>query len=267
MARKRLSRIPVAVTLKSALLTLLLSVPLVPPIEGQNAQQMMASRLDELHLAGEYSAAVDLIRPALESDPGNYFLLCQIADNLTDWARTMSDKKEQEAVYEEAVEFAMKAREANDTDAVGWFQYGKAYGRLALFNGGKTKVNMSKDVKTAFEKALELDPRHAGALHGLARWHREVANLSWFLKIAAKIIYGGLPPASNEEAVELFKKALAEEPESITHHLELGKTYLEMKEKDLARAEFEQALALPVGDADDPEWKGEAEELMKKVRK
>jgi tetratricopeptide (TPR) repeat protein len=226
----------------------------------------MDSQLEALHRAGEYSRAVEIIRPALERTPDDHYLLCKIADNLTDWAR-ISPEKEQEPLYEEAVAFAEKAVELDTTSALGWFQFGKAYGRLALFRGGKTKVNMSKDVKIAFERAIELDPQHAGSLHGLARWHREVANLSWLLKLAAKIIYGGLPPASNEEAVVLFKRALEIEPEMITHHLELGKTYLEMKEKDLARAEFEQVLALPEGDADDPDWKAEAEKLMKKVRR
>ena len=193
-------------------------------------------------------------------------MLCDMADNLTDWARIMEDEKEQEARYEEAVAFALRAVAADSSSAQGWFQYGKAYGRLALFKGGKTKVNMSREVKVAFEKAIEIDPRHAGSLHGLARWHREVANLSWLLKTAAKIIYGGLPSASNEEAVRLFEQAIEIEPDSITHHLELGKTWLEMKEKEKARAEFELVLALPEGDAEDPEWKVEAEELMKKTR-
>jgi tetratricopeptide (TPR) repeat protein len=236
-----------------------------------NAQQETAgaeldARLAQLHRAGDYEQAVALIRPLLERDPENHGLLCDIADNLTDWARITEDEDEQEARYEEAVEYARRAVATDSSSAQGWFQFGKAYGRLALFKGGKTKVNMSKEVKQAFEMAIELDPRHAGSLHGLARWHREVANLSWLLKTAAKIIYGGLPPASNEEAVRLFEQAIEIEPETISHHLELGKTWLEMKEKEKARAEFELVLSLPEDDAEDPDWKTEAEELLKKTR-
>ena len=196
-----------------------------------------------------------LIQPALEGFPSDHYLLCKLADNLTDWARVTEDEDEQEARYGEAVEVARKAVESDTLSAEGWFQFGKAYGRLALFKGGKTKVRMSREVKTNFERSIDIDARHAAALHGLARWHREVANLSWFLKTAAKIIYGGLPPASNEEAVALFERAIAIEPNMISHHLELGKTWLEMKEKDNARAEFERVLAMPETDADDPEWK------------
>ena len=53
----------------------------------------MESELEALHRAGEYSRAVDLIRPALERTPDDHYLLCKIADNLTDWAR-ISPKKE-----------------------------------------------------------------------------------------------------------------------------------------------------------------------------
>lgn len=267
MARVRLPLFRPLQALLGPLAISLFLLPRAAVAQQAVSQQTIEEVLQELHLAGRYGDAVDLIRPKLEHNPDDYFLLCKISDNLADWARIIPDKKEQEARYEEAVDFARRAIEADSSGAQGWFQFGKAYGRLALFRGGKTKVNMSKEVKLAFERAIQIDPRHAGALHGLARWNREVANLSWFLKTAAKIIYGGLPPASNEEAVRLFKEAIAVEPQKIAHHLELGKTYLELKEKELARAEFERVLALPVADADDPEWKAAAEELLKKVRK
>ena len=213
-----------------------------------------------------------MLRTALRSDPDNYQLLCSISDNVTGRARHMpedsrADKAAKEAVYEEALTFARHAVEVNEGHGEGWFQVGQALGRLALFRGGKTKVEMSKEVKQVFEKALELDPRHAGALHGLARWHREVANLSWFLMTFAKILYGGLPPASNEEAVNLFKRAIEVEPDNVSHHLELGKTYLEMKEKDLARQEFETVGRLPAVFFEDAQYKEEAEQLLRRLRR
>jgi tetratricopeptide (TPR) repeat protein len=238
-----------------------------------SARQDVASvvaQADALYDTGAYHEAAELIRPALAADPDNYVLLWKLADNITEWARIESEdatKEESEARYMEAVGFARQAVEIDRNDAEGWYQLGKALGRLALFRGGKEKVNMSKEIKEVFEHAIQLDPQHADALHGLARWHREVANLGFVLKAAAKIVFGGLPPASNEESVELFKRAIEIEPQNCAHHLELGKTYLEMREKDLAAEEFEEVLSLPVSDPDDPEWKAEAEELLDKIRR
>ena len=84
--------------------------------------------------------------------------------------------------------------------------------------------------------------------------------------MAAKILFGGLPEASNEEAVELFRRAIALEPEIIIHHLELGITYLEMKKKELARAEFETVMRLPVRREADRASRAEAERLLRGIR-
>ena len=258
---------------KYVLASALLSV-LIPSVASR-AQLDIPSLLEqaeELNVRGEYSAAVDLLRRALGPDHDNYQVLCAISDNITGMARHMpeenrDDKAAKETMYEEALTYGRRAAELDGNHAEGWFQVGQALGRLALFRGGKTKVEMSKEVKQVFEKALELDPRHAGALHGLARWHREVANLSWVLMTFAKILYGGLPPASNEEAVNLFERAIEVEPDNVNHHLELGKTYLEMKEKDLARGEFETVGRLPTVFFEDTQYKEEAEQLLRRLRR
>ena len=244
-----------------------LAVLVLAPIQAYAQQDIsqLQARVDELNIAGEYATAVNLLRPALNADPDNYILLCLLSDNITGRARHL-DKKEQEPMYEEAVIFARRAVAADPADAEGHFQLGQALGRLALHRGGKEKVNMSKEIKEVFAMSLSLDARHPGSLHGLARWHREVANLSWALKAVAKIIFGGLPPASNEESVSLFLRALEVEPDNINHHLELGKTYLELDQDNMARQEFEAAGRLPAVFFEDAGYKEEAAELLRKIR-
>jgi len=240
------------------------------PVSAQQDVASVVAQADALYDTGEYLQAAELIRPALAAAPDNYLLLCKLSDNITEWARIDSEnstKDESEARYEEAAGYARRAVEVERNDAEGWYQLGKALGRLALFRGGKEKVNMSKEIKEVFEHAIQLDSQHASALHGLARWHREVANLGFVLKAAAKIVFGGLPPASNEQAVALFERAITIEPQNCSHHLELGKTYLEMREKEMAAEEFETVLSLPESDPDDPEWKAEAEQLLSKIRR
>ncbi len=244
-----------------------LPVLTVLPVRADaQADPALLGQVDDLLDDGSYSEAIPILRQALEALPDSYDLLYRLSDALTEHARDL-DEDEAEPVYEESLTFARRATEVRAGHAEGWFMLGKALGRLALFRGGKEKVNMSKDVKEAFEQAIELDSEHAGAIHGLARWHREVANLSWVLKTAAKIIYGGLPPASNEEAVRLFERAIELEPDHINHHLELGKTWLEMKEKDRARAELEIAVSLPPTEPDDDRNLEEAEQLLAGIRR
>ena len=178
-----------------------------------------------------------------------------------------AEGEKQKELYYLARDAANSAVSHGPNNAEAHFELAVALGRVALSEGGKTKVQLSVAVKEEAEKAIELDPQHDGALHVLARWHREVANLSGILKAFAKILYGGLPPASNEEAVEYFKRAIIIDPDHINHHLELARTYVNMKEWQLAMDEFEKVLALPVADADDPSHKENAQEEMKDVEK
>jgi hypothetical protein len=59
----------------------------------------------------------------------------------------------------------------------------------------------------------------------LGRWNCEVANMSFLLTSFVRIVYGGLPKASNEMAIQCFKKAIELAPKRIIHHLQLARVY------------------------------------------
>ena len=138
---------------------------------------------------------------------------------------------------------------------------------MALGEGSKEKVRLSAEVKKSVEKAIELDPKNDTAYHLLGRWHRNVANLSGISKAFAKILYGGLPPASNQEAAEYLKKATELAPDYINHQLELAITYQTMKEWPSALDELDQVDQLPAKAKQDSEYKKTALQLRKTIEK
>ena len=142
-----------------------------------------------------------------------------------------------------------------------------AVGRLALMRGGKTKVELSKEVKEYALKAIELDPENDIAYHVLGRWNREVASLSGLIKALAKVIYGGLPDASKERARELFQQAVALDPNYINHHLELGITYESLEEWEKAKESYETVLRLPAEMPRDKNYKMQAGKRLLDVKK
>jgi len=177
----------------------------------------------------------------------------------------MADKDVQRTQYYEGEKFARAAVRRCPNSADAHLSLAIAVGRVALMEGGKKKVSLSKEVKAEAEKTLELDPNKDIAHHVLARWHREVTHLSGFLKAFAKILYGGLPPASDEEAVAHFTKALALKPNYVNHHLEMGITYEMMKQWEPARQEYKKVAELPIGAFNDKEHKKEAAERLAKI--
>jgi Flp pilus assembly protein TadD len=78
-------------------------------------------------------------------------------------------------------------------------------------------------------------------------------------------VYGGMPPASNEEAERLFRKAVALAPDRVSHHAELGRTLAALGRKDEARIELNKALSLPNREKDDPESKQRAAATLTRI--
>ncbi len=221
---------------------------------------------DEAYKSFDNEQALKFYQEAFKLDSTNCEALWKIARAYVDLGE-VSDKKTQKKDYYLAEKFARKAVTNCPYNSMAHLELAIAVGRVALMEGGKKKVKLSKEVKFEAEKALELDPNNDLAHHVLARWHREVATLSGVLKMFAKVLYGGLPPASLDKAVEHFKKAIEINPNYINHHLELGITYEKMKKWKLAKEEYEKVAQLPIQDSDDAAHKKEAAERLKKVMK
>jgi tetratricopeptide (TPR) repeat protein len=221
---------------------------------------------DKLADAWDHEGALVAYLKVLEFDSEHYDANWKAGDQYTEIADRLDNKTIKESYFEKGREYCEKAIEVNPEGYEGYFRLSVALGRLALYQGGKKKIEMSKEIKAAADKAIELNPDSDLSHHVLGRWHQNLANLSGFLKFFAGVFFGGVPPGTNEEAVSHFSKAIELAPEHIEHHLELGRTYKFMKNDDMAKASLEQVLSLPNIDEDDPEFKEEAKQLLKKLK-
>lgn len=205
---------------------------------------------------------------ALAADSGSYEANWNLARVLIDLGNRFEKKDDRKAHYGRAVECARAAVALAPDDTWGHHYLAASVGKLALTEGGKKKIELSKEVREEALKAVECDPDNDKSHHILGRWNREVTHLSPLLKAAAKVVYGGVPKgASDEKAVEHFREAIRIAPDHVNHHLELGITWYKMKEYDEALAEFELAQALPEHDPNDAEYKAEAAEYQRKCEK
>jgi tetratricopeptide (TPR) repeat protein len=193
----------------------------------------------------DLEAGIAAYRSALEAAPDSYEALWRLARALTDKATLSKQPGEQKGLCVEAEKFARKAGSLEPSDAKGHAYLAVAVGKLALFEGGRRKVELSKEVKAEAEKALQLDPNEDVALHVLAIWNREMVDLGWLLRSFAQLLYGKFPPASLEAALADLRRASELEPDVIPHHVELGITLASAKRWAEAKAELEKGLALP----------------------
>jgi tetratricopeptide (TPR) repeat protein len=252
------------------LLLFLVQIYMYPLLAQEAAEDSVAKYLalgNSLSDQWQHKEAIAAYQKALKFDPDNYEANWKTGDQYTEYANRLPDdqKIQKETYFEKARQFCEKAIEVNPQGYEGHFRLAVALGRLALFRGGKEKIMLSKMIKAEGDTALVLNPQADLVCHLLGRWHQELANLSGVLKFFAGVFFGGLPPASNEEAVAFFKRAIEIDPNHIEHYLELARTYKYMGEKELMRDPLEKLLTLPNVEEDDQKYKDEAKEMLKKL--
>ncbi len=225
---------------------------------------------DQFQAKYDYENALTTCRDATAAYPAAFELWWRLARAQTDrGARAQFDgnKDRAEIAFDHAVDAGRRAVMLAPDRPEGHLELAVALGRLALFQGGKEKIRLSKEVKAEADRALAIDPKQDRAHHVLGRWNRGVAQLSFLERGIANVVYGGVPEgATMDAAVSHFEKAIALAPDYANHHLELGRTYLDLGLKAKAKAEFEKVLACPVQTPFDSEYKHEALKLMAKAK-
>ena len=185
-----------------------------------------------------------------------------------EYALAMTDtdsKVEKRALGEKALGYAQRAVTTDPKNATAQLALAICYGRIAPLLETKTKIAYSKLVKEHAEKAIALYSSDDYAYHVVGAWHHEMASLNPVLRSVVKLIYGAFPPASYQDAVKNFKKAITLAPQRVAHHVELGRTYAAMGQTELARAELSKGLALPSREKDDAESKQRAKAALEKL--
>lgn len=137
-----------------------------------------------------------------------------------------------------------------------------AMGRMALIKKGKEKIEFVKDIKTYSERALAIDPNNAKALFVLGKWHYEVSSLNFVERAAIKVLYGGMPKASFDDAISYYERVKAISPWVLLNYLELAKAYVANHQSDKAIENLDRMLKLPYRTADDPNHKDQARHLL-----
>ncbi|MBN1481339.1 hypothetical protein EH223_03100 [candidate division KSB1 bacterium] len=245
-------------------LSLLMVLLFVTLTNAETVEEYIAAG-DAAHDEFDHETALKNYSAAFAADATNCEAAWKISRAYADIGDEKEGKEERTNYFNKAEEYARKAIDLCPDSDMAHLSLSIAIGRVALMAGKKEQVQLSQAVKDEAEKAIALNPENDTAHHVYARWHRKVATLSGVSKTFAKILYGGLPPASLEKAEEHFKKAIALKPDHINHHLELGITYEEMKEWSKANAAYEKVAALEAKGNMEKKYKAEAAERQKNI--
>lgn len=231
---------------------------------GSTSLDAALAEVDSLREAGAFRDAFGQLNTLRNEHPDHAGVLYRLAFTRVDIGEQADSDRQRETLYSEALDDAEAALQADTSSANAHLAMAIAQGRVALSAGTKEKIGRSRAVKQHADRAIEINPDLAAAYHVRARWNREVADLGFFSRAIVKTVYGGLPEASFEQAVEDFKTAIQKE-DKIVHHLELARTYMKMDRESDARSELQKVLAMDASDPDDPMHKRDARKLLDEI--
>lgn len=247
---------------------LIAALALAPaPALSQTAAEHIAMG-DREYAAMNAPGALAQYEAALAADSSDYEALWKASREAVDLGEFNPDDAQRKALYAKAEQYARRAVAANPGDAEGHFTLARALGRHALSMGKRDRVKLAGEVRAHALEALRLSPNHAGALHIMGMWNAEVMRLSGLERFFAKNLLGGkvFDEANWNDAVRYLERAVAAEPDRITHRLDLGRVYADVGNKAKAREQLEWVVRATPRDYNDANYKAEAEAALRELR-
>ena len=235
---------------------------------AQNDTQIsnMLRDAKELKMSYNEPQALNAYLKVLKIDSTNYEALWNASYLYSRIGNRFKSKKKKKEYFNRAKDLAERALRVNSLAAESNFAMSVAMGRMALISGAKARVAASSDIKHFAEVALKYDPHHAGAWHVLGRWNYEVANLNFAERMAANLLFGGLPKgASDRNAIDDYKSAIKYDGDNMLYYRDLAIVYKKENQDQNAIDTLHKLLSLNPKSPDDPGYMKEARQMLKKL--
>jgi len=229
-------------------------------------------KADELYAAFKPKEALAELLKVLDLDPQNAEALSKIAriyinfgdaipESTPDWEAKRLKQ------YQIAEQYARKAVKADPSVVWGHFYVAVSLGSIATVSPVAKQIDLAREIRSAIEKAIALDPQNGFAYHVYGVWHRKMAEIGKMSRMLASVIYGrSVPTGSMEKSIEYLNKAVTLNPTVITSRLELARSYIAVENWSSARSFLISIRGLPVQFSDDAKNKQEAEQLLEEIK-
>lgn len=217
-----------------------------------------ALKIDEA--AEKYQAVVKL-------EPGNVKALVKLSELYASKGSLLKDKAQQRQMYEKALQYAEAAIAADNKSADAYYARAMVAGKMTdVEDENKKMIQHVKDIKTYADKALELDPNHGKGNYVLGKWYFEIASLNWAKRAALKLLFGGMPDATIEDAIKYMEKGRKLEPYFVANYLDLAKAYRYDNKPMKAIEVLNMLVKLPTRTVHDVAFKAEGRKLLNELQ-
>ncbi|KAM7075359.1 regulator of microtubule dynamics protein 1 isoform 2-T3 [Molossus nigricans] len=217
---------------------------------------------DYLYESGETEKLYQLLVRYKDSEDAE--LLWRLARASRDLAQLRgATGEERRALVYEALECARRALERTQASSAAHKWYAICISDVGDYEGIKAKIANAYVIKEHFEKAIELNPKDATSIHLMGIWCYTFAEMPWYQRRIANMLFAAPPSSTYEEALGYFQRAEQVDPNFYSKNLLLlGKTYLKLQNKKLAALWLLKAKDYPARTEEDKQVQTEAAQLL-----
>lgn len=225
----------------------------------------VVEQADYLYSCAEIEKLYHLLVQYKESDDAEFlWRLARACRNLAMLPSTGANEKKQ--LVFDAFEYASKALEKDNKCFAAHKWYAVCLSDIEDYRGTKSKLASSIVIRKHLEEAVRLNPKDATSLHILGFWCFAFAELPWYQRKLAAVIFSKPPESTYEEALDFFLRAEEVDPEFYSKNLlMLGKTYMALNDKKAALLWLTKAKNYPPRTWEDKEVHQEVLDLLKKL--
>jgi tetratricopeptide (TPR) repeat protein len=210
--------------------------------------------------------AIKKYEESIRLDPNQMTILVRLVEIHCNNIHELKEDAAKRAELDKAKSYLDKVSVLDSNSADFFYTKALYLGKLIEFSGVKEKAQFTKDIKNVLDKALLIQPEHVKALYTLAKWNEEVASLNPAVKAAMKVVFGGLPPASREEAIELHQKARKLNPGFIANNHDLAVLLKKMAKPSQAMEVLQSQMKLPTKTKEELEIKEKSKVLLQSLQ-
>ncbi|MBN2379855.1 hypothetical protein JXM67_08660 [candidate division WOR-3 bacterium] len=173
--------------------------------------------------------ALSLCNQILSEGAQDSEVLWRVARLIMAFAEDKPTRNAKLEALETALDYADKARIADPTSADAHYWYGAVLGRTAQEKGLVNFLAQIKEMRECFERAIELDPNHTGALHAMGIWYAEASAFYTDWK---------------DEAESYLSRALRSDPLNTATYITIARYYIREEKFTEARTALKTCLAV-----------------------
>lgn len=193
---------PISFIKRNMLLLLILGL-----ITGSTYAQTAISGLqkaDSLVQNGKDSAAIQIYKRILQKDSLQKQALANLSILLMRQGERQKKAKDAKALYAQALQLSRSALHTAPNFVPAVYAYSLALYNHSMQQGVKDKIQGLRDVKDYLDRILMLDSAYAKVWYLSGRWNMAFSQLNFAERAAVKLLFGGMPKAGAEEAVNCY---------------------------------------------------------------